>query len=46
MDGVGEWATTSAGIGRGKDLEIIKEIHSRIRSDCFIRRSPTTPASR
>jgi carbamoyltransferase len=27
MDGVGEWATTSAGIGRGKDLEIIKEIH-------------------
>src|SRR4029453_853114 len=27
MDGVGEWATTSTGIGRGKDLEIIKEIH-------------------
>jgi carbamoyltransferase len=27
MDGVGEWATTSAGIGRGKDLEITKEIH-------------------
>jgi len=27
MDGVGEWATTSAGIGRGKDLAITKEIH-------------------
>jgi carbamoyltransferase len=27
MDGVGEWATTSVGIGRGKDLSIIKEIH-------------------
>ena len=27
MDGVGEWATTSAGIGRGRDLEITKEIH-------------------
>ncbi|MCH8198766.1 MAG: hypothetical protein IIA54_01695, partial [Chloroflexi bacterium] len=27
MDGVGEWATTSAGIGRGNRLEIIKEIH-------------------
>ena len=27
MDGVGEWATTSAGIGRGNELEIIREIH-------------------
>ncbi len=27
MDGVGEWATTSAAIGRGNNLEIIKEIH-------------------
>ncbi|MBF0370973.1 MAG: carbamoyltransferase [Magnetococcales bacterium] len=27
MDGVGEWATTSAGIGRDNSLEIIKEIH-------------------
>ena len=26
MDGVGEWATTSAGIGRGGKLEIVKEI--------------------
>jgi carbamoyltransferase len=27
MDGVGEWATTSAALGRGNELEIIKEIH-------------------
>jgi carbamoyltransferase len=27
MDGVGEWATTSAGIGRGNTLDITKEIH-------------------
>ncbi|MGA9485754.1 MAG: carbamoyltransferase [Methylocella sp.] len=27
MDGVGEWATTSAGIGQGEALHIIKEIH-------------------
>ena len=26
-DGVGEWATTTAAIGKGKKLEIIKEIH-------------------
>ncbi len=27
IDGVGEWATTTVGIGRGQDLEIVKEIH-------------------
>ncbi len=27
MDGVGEWATTSVGIGRGNDLQMVKEIH-------------------
>ncbi len=27
MDGVGEWATTSAGIGSGNKLEMIREIH-------------------
>ena len=27
MDGVGEWATTSAAIGKGRSLEVIKEIH-------------------
>ena len=27
MDGVGEWATTSAGIGRGNELDLIRELH-------------------
>ncbi|WMW81740.1 carbamoyltransferase [Undibacterium cyanobacteriorum] len=27
LDGVGEWATSSVAIGRGKSLEIFKEIH-------------------
>src|SRR6516165_3564194 len=27
MDGVGEWATSSAAIGQGDDLQIVKEIH-------------------
>jgi carbamoyltransferase len=27
MDGVGEWATTSCGIGRGNSLELTREIH-------------------
>ena len=27
MDGVGEWTTTSAALGRGKDLAIMREIH-------------------
>ena len=27
MDGVGEWATTSAAIGDGSSLEMVKEIH-------------------
>lgn len=27
MDGVGEWATTSLAIGRGNQLEMVKEIH-------------------
>ncbi len=27
MDGVGGWATTSAALGQGNDLRIIKEIH-------------------
>jgi carbamoyltransferase len=38
MDGVGEWATTSAGTGRGSELTLEKEIHFtfRIRSGYFI----------
>jgi carbamoyltransferase len=27
LDGVGEWATTSAAIGRGNNLEVLREIH-------------------
>ncbi|MGE5486192.1 MAG: carbamoyltransferase [bacterium] len=27
MDGVGEWATTSAALGRGNQVEVIREIH-------------------
>jgi carbamoyltransferase len=27
MDGVGEWATTSAAIGKGNEIRILKEIH-------------------
>ncbi len=27
MDGVGEWATASLGVGRGNDVQIFKEIH-------------------
>jgi carbamoyltransferase len=27
MDGVGEWATASIGVGRGNDVEIIDELH-------------------
>jgi carbamoyltransferase len=27
MDGVGEWATTTAAIGHGKQIEVVKEIH-------------------
>ncbi len=27
LDGVGEWATSTVAIGRGKDLEIVKELH-------------------
>lgn len=27
MDGVGEWATTSTGVGHGRDLAISREIH-------------------
>jgi carbamoyltransferase len=27
MDGVGEWATATIGVGRGNDIEIAKELH-------------------
>jgi len=27
IDGVGEWATTTVGLGRGKDIRILEELH-------------------
>jgi carbamoyltransferase len=27
LDGVGEWATTSLGVGRGDDIEVLQELH-------------------
>ncbi len=27
MDGVGEWATASIGVGRGRDLSLLRELH-------------------
>jgi carbamoyltransferase len=27
MDGVGEWATTSYGVGRGSDIQLLKDLH-------------------
>ena len=27
LDGVGEWTTTSVAIGKGKNLDVLKEIH-------------------
>src|SRR5829696_1850683 len=27
MDGVGEWCTASSAVGRGKDLQLVKEMH-------------------
>lgn len=27
LDGVGEWATTTVAIGKGRDLQIVKELH-------------------
>src|SRR5262249_1813429 len=27
MDGVGEWATSSYGVGRGSDLDLLAELH-------------------
>ena len=46
IDGVGEWATTSVGVGRGNRSRCSRSSTSRTRSACSTRRSPTTPASR
>ena len=45
MDGVGEWATTSAGVGRGNDaVDLTRKSTFRIRSGCSIRPLPIIPA--
>ena len=47
MDGVGEWATASIGVGRGQRPRAARaSCTTRTRSACSTRRSPTTPASR
>jgi predicted NodU family carbamoyl transferase len=46
MDGVGEWTTTSAAMGSGKNLEVFQEIHFPIHSACCIRRSLISPGLR
>ena len=45
MDGVGEWATTSLAMGRGRDdRAAAASCTFRTPSGCCIPRSPTTPA--
>ncbi len=46
MDGVGEWATTSAWKGQGNRLTPLWDIPFRTPLDCSIRRLPTIPDSR
>jgi len=45
LDGVGEWATTTVAIGRGKELEWSRKSISRIPWVSCIPQSPITPAS-
>ena len=45
MDGVGEWATTSAWFGEGNKLSPLGKFISRIRSGCCIPHLLTTPDS-
>ena len=46
LDGVGEWATSTIGIGKGKEISILRSCNSRTRSACSTRLSPITAASR
>ena len=39
FDGVGEWASTTMGVGRGNDLTINRELHFPIPSGCCTARS-------
>ena len=42
VDGVGEWATLSLSLGEGNKIEVLKEMHFRIQSDCFTLLLPIT----
>ena len=47
LDGVGEWSTTTFGVGEGNRIRLTRAPRiSRTRSACSTRRSPTTAASR
>ena len=47
IDGVGEWATATVGVGEGNDAAAARGARaSRTRSACSTRPSPTSPASR
>ena len=46
MDGVGEWATTSIGVGHDNRLELIGRSISRTRLGSFTPPSPTIPGSK
>ena len=47
LDGVGEWATTTAWVGRGNELDAaVGDRFPAFARVCCIRRSRTTPASR
>ena len=45
LDGVGEWATTTIGVGEGNRITLTASCSSRTRSGCSTRPSPTSPAS-
>ena len=45
LDGVGEWATTTIGVGNGKDIKIEKELHFPHYLVCFTQHLHTTSSS-
>src|SRR5262245_15217571 len=46
LDGVGEWCTTSAGIGRGSELSIERELHFPHSLGLLYSAVTSTPAAR
>ena len=46
LDGAGEWATGTLGIGRGNRVELLREMRFPTRWGCSTRPSPTSAASR